>query len=83
MTISSIERGARAGLPIARFMQAYLPLPVAHWLIKLGMVYVRLDFDMTHEAISADGVRCERVIPQNSPKSKVLPYLHGVVSFLD
>jgi epsilon-lactone hydrolase len=77
MTISSIERGARAGLPVARFMQSYLPLPVAHWLLKLGMGHVRLDPDMTREAISADGVPCEWVNPQNSPKNKVLLYLHG------
>jgi epsilon-lactone hydrolase len=77
MTISSIERGARAGLPIARFMQTYLPLPAAHWLLKLGMAHVRLDFDVTHEAISADGVPCEWVDPPNSPKNKVLLYLHG------
>ena len=77
MTISSIERGARAGLPIARFMQAYIPLPVAHWLLKLGMAHVRLDVDVTREAVSADGVPCEWVKPQNSPKNKVLLYLHG------
>ncbi len=77
MTISSIERGARAGLPIVRFMQAYIPLPVVHWLLKLGMAHVRLDFDVTREAISADGVRCEWVNPQNSAKNTVLLYLHG------
>jgi epsilon-lactone hydrolase len=77
MTISSIERGARAGLPIVRFIQAYMPLPAAHWLLKLGMAHVRLDADVACEAISADGVRCEWVTPQNSAKNKVLVYLHG------
>jgi epsilon-lactone hydrolase len=77
MTISSIERGARAGLPIVRFMQAYIPLPVAHWLLKLGMGHVRLESDVRREAISADGVPCEWVKPQNSPENRVLLYLHG------
>ena len=77
MTTSSIERGVRAGLPIVRFMQAYIPLPVAHRLIRLGMANVRLDFGVTREAISADGVPCDWVNPQNSTRNEVLLYLHG------
>ncbi|MBN1888510.1 MAG: alpha/beta hydrolase [Thermoflexales bacterium] len=77
MTISSVERKARAVLPVVRFMQAYLPLPVAHWLLKQSMARLRLDYDVTREAVSADGVSCEWVIPQNSPTGQVLLYLHG------
>ena len=77
MTISPIERKARAGLPFIRFMQAYLPLPVARWLLKQGLASVRLDYDMTRESVSADGVPCQWIIPPNSPKDPVLLYLHG------
>jgi monoterpene epsilon-lactone hydrolase len=77
MTISSVERKARAGLPIARFMQAFLPLTVSRWLLKLGMARVQLDVDVTCEAVSAEGVPCEWVIPQNRSTNQVLLYLHG------
>lgn len=77
MTISFVERKARAGLPVIRFMQAYLPLSVAHWFIKQSRAHLRLDYDVTREAISADGVPCEWVIPRNSPAEPVLLYLHG------
>ncbi len=78
MTVSSVERRTRAGLPFVRFMQAYLPLPIAHWLLKQGMAHVHLDdFDGTHDAVSADGVPCSWIVPRNSPKDQVLLYLHG------
>lgn len=77
MTISSIERKARAGLPVLRFMQAYLPLPVAYWLLKRSLANVRLDFDVTREVVSADGVPCEWIIPPDSSTDRALLYLHG------
>jgi acetyl esterase/lipase len=78
MAVSSVERMTRAGLPFVRFMQAYLPLPIAHWLIKQGMAHVHLDnFDGTHDAVSADGVPCSCILPRNSPKDQALLYLHG------
>ena len=77
MTISSVERKARAGLPIARFMQVFLPLKVSRWLLKQGMARVKLDADVTREAVSADGVPCEWVIPKSSTTDQVLLYLHG------
>ena len=77
MTISSAERKIRAGLPLVRFMQTYIPLPVAHWLLKQGMARVPLDAGVIREAVSADGVPCEWLIPQNSPADHVLLYLHG------
>ena len=77
MTISSTERKIRASLPITRFMQTYIPLPVAHWLLKQGIARVRLDADVIREAVTADGVPCEWIIPQNSPTDQVLLYLHG------
>ena len=77
MTISSTERKARAVLPVVRFMQAHLPLPVARWLLRQSMAHLRLDDDVIREAVSADGVSCQWVIPQNSPTDQVLLYLHG------
>jgi acetyl esterase/lipase len=58
-------------------MQAYLPLPVAYWLLKQGLAHVRLDFDVTREAVTADGVPCEWIIPQNGLTDQVMLYLHG------
>lgn len=77
MTPSSIERNIRAQLRFARLLPAYMPLPVARWLIKQGLARVRLAADVTREAVSADGVACEWLIPQNSPNDHVLLYLHG------
>jgi len=77
MTTSSIERKARAGLPIIRFMQVFLPLKVLRWLLKKGMAHVQLDADVTREAVSADGVPCEWIISKQSKTDQVLLYLHG------
>jgi acetyl esterase/lipase len=77
MTISSTERRIRAGLPIIRIMQTCIPLPLAHWLLKQGIARVRLDADVTREAVAADGVPCEWIIPQGRPTDQVLLYLHG------
>jgi monoterpene epsilon-lactone hydrolase len=71
------ERKVRAGLPIIRFLQSCLPLPISHWLLKQSMVRVCLDAAVTREAISADGVPCEWIIPRNSLPDRVLLYLHG------
>ena len=77
MTISSTERRIRASLPITRFMQTHIPLPVAHWLLKQGMARVQLHADVIREAVAADGVPCEWLIPQDSPTDQVLLYLHS------
>lgn len=77
MTISSVERKARASLPIIRFMQVFLPLKVSRWLLKRGMSRVQLNVDMSRKAVSADGVPCEWIIPQDSATDQVLLYLHG------
>src|SRR5512140_2316535 len=77
MTPSSIERRIRAQLPLIRFFQAYMPLPVSRWLLKQGLARVRLPADMPHQAMSADGVPCDWFIPPGSPKEQALLYLHG------
>jgi monoterpene epsilon-lactone hydrolase len=77
MTHSSVERKIRTGLPIVRFLNGFLPLPATRWLLNLGIARLRLDSNITREAVSADGVPCEWLVPQNSPKDQVLIYLHG------
>jgi len=77
MTISFNERKIRASLPMIRLIQRVLPLPVANWLIKLGVARVRLDDDLIREAVTANGVSCEWITPKTSPTDKVLLYLHG------
>jgi len=73
----SIESKVRASLPIVRFLQSSLPLPLSSRLLRRSMTRVRLDAAVTREAISADGVACEWIIPQNSLPGRVLFYLHG------
>jgi epsilon-lactone hydrolase len=58
-------------------MQAYLPLSVARWAEKRSAMRVSLPAGIIREVVSADGVPCEWLIPQNSPKDQVLLYLHG------
>ena len=74
---SSVERKIRARLPAIRFLQAYMPLAASRWLLRQGMARVRLAAAVTREAVSADGVSCERLTPKNSPADQVLLYLHG------
>lgn len=72
-----IERKIRANLPFVRFLQSWMPLPVSTWLLKKSMARVRLGAAVTREAISADGVPCEWIIPKNNLPGQVLLYLHG------
>jgi acetyl esterase/lipase len=58
-------------------MQAYLPLSAAKWLNQQSVKRVRLGPDAEREAVFADGVPCVWIIPDDSPKDKVLLYLHG------
>jgi len=77
MTVSTAERNIRAMMPILRFFIAYLPLSVARWAEKRSATRVHMPADITHEVVSADGVRCEWLIPKDSAKDQVLLYLHG------
>jgi monoterpene epsilon-lactone hydrolase len=43
----------------------------------LGLRRVRLEAGVKRESVSANGVPCEWLIPQNSTKDRVLLYLHG------
>jgi epsilon-lactone hydrolase len=77
MTSTSIERQIRALFPVIRFMQAYVPLSVSQWLLRQSITRIRMAADVTREAVSADGVACEWLIPQNSPRDQALLYIHG------
>ena len=77
MTLSSVERRIRAGLPVIRFLQARLPLRWTRRPLRQATARVRLPADVTRQAVSADGVPCEWLIPQNSPQDQALLYLHG------
>ena len=77
MKTSFTEIKIRAGLPLTRFMQGYLPLSAANRLIKLGSARVQLDGDVTRESVDANGVPCEWIITQHSQADRVLLYLHG------
>lgn len=77
MEIPFIELRIRASLPFLRFMQSFIPLPLSNWLIKQGIARMRFDADVIRETVNVDGVLCEWIIPQNSPKDLVLLYLHG------
>lgn len=77
MPPSPIERKVRATLPIVRFMQVNLPLRWSGWLTRQGLAQARLPAGVVRQSVSADGVPCEWVIPQDSPQGRVLLYLHG------
>ncbi len=77
MTISRMERGIRAGLPVVRFMQTSIPLPLARLLLKQSMAHVRLSADAVRQTLVADGVPCQWVFPAGGPSDQVLLYLHG------
>ncbi len=77
MEISLAERNARRMLPIIRFMQTGLPLPLAQRLNRMGAAHPRLNAGITHAACSVDGVPCAWITPANSRPDAVLLYLHG------
>jgi epsilon-lactone hydrolase len=78
MTMSSAERKIRRrALPLTRFFQAYMPLAIADRGLKLGTAQVRLPSGITRESVSADGVPCDWLIPDGSPRNQALLYLHG------
>lgn len=77
MEISDTERKIRSALPFTRFITAYLPVSIAQWVIEKTASRAKLPVDIRRETVTADGVPCEWLIPDNSPPNKVLLYLHG------
>ena len=77
MTPSAVERRIRAGLPVIRFLQTRLPLRWTSRPLRAATARARLPADVRRETALADGVPCEWLIPQNSPRDQALVYLHG------
>ncbi|NJD59150.1 MAG: alpha/beta hydrolase, partial [Anaerolineae bacterium] len=71
------ERKIRAGFPLIRFLQSYVPIQLAQWALKRSMANVQLDANVRRESTLADGVPCEWLIPESHSKDRVLLYLHG------
>lgn len=77
MEPSSAECSIRRMLPVIRFMQTGLPLPLAQRLNRMGTAHPRLGEGVRRDAVLADGVPCEWITPANSREDAVLLYLHG------
>lgn len=67
----------RAGLPVIRFLNGYLPLSLSRWLIARSVARLRLPVTISHEAISIGGAPAHWLIPRDSARDRVLLYLHG------
>ncbi len=77
MTVTPAEKRIRAGLPIVRFLNAYLPIGLTRRLIAPGAARAQLPEGIGRERASADGVPCDWIIPADSAANRVLLYLHG------
>lgn len=77
MTISPVERKTRSILPLVRLMQTTIPLPFTRWFLARSLKNVHLSADISREAVSADGVPCEWIIPLSGSTGQVLLYFHG------
>lgn len=77
MTNLSAERKIRAGLPIIRFMQNFLPGALSNRLTRIGVSRVQLDCGVVREVVNADGVACDWIIPPDFKPDRVLLYIHG------
>ncbi|MCX7669730.1 MAG: alpha/beta hydrolase [Anaerolineae bacterium] len=77
ITPSAAERRIRAGLPVIRFLQTWLPVRWSRGPLRAATARARTPADVTRQAVSADGVPCEWLIPQGSPPHRALVYLHG------
>jgi monoterpene epsilon-lactone hydrolase len=77
MAISDAEPKIRSRFPLIRFLQAYMPLSILRWLLKLSVRHTRLEAGVQRQQVLADGVACEWIIPPGAPEDRVLLYLHG------
>jgi acetyl esterase/lipase len=77
MAISDAEQKIRSRFPLIRFLQAYMPLSISRWLLKLSVRQVRLEAGVQREQVLAHRVACEWIIPPGAPGDRVLLYLHG------
>jgi monoterpene epsilon-lactone hydrolase len=72
-----LERAIRRRLRLLRLVQAYVPASLSGRLLKPAVARTRLPAGVVRQAVSADGVACEWLIPQGSPTNQALLYLHG------
>ncbi len=77
MSIPLAERMVRASLPLIRLLQRVMPLRTANRFLKRSVAHIRPGAEVMHEAVNADGVHCEWIIPKGSHTGQVLLYLHG------
>lgn len=77
MAISSAEKRIRAGLALTRILNAYLPVSIAQWVIRKSTERVSLTDGIQREAVNANGVPCEWLIPKAGRDEWVLLYIHG------
>ena len=75
MVSSLNEQRMRRMLPVLRLIVGYVPMRVMRHLQGWGEH--PLPGDIRREAVNAEGVRCEWLIPERSASDKVLLYLHG------
>jgi len=64
-------------LPVIRVLQTRLPVRWTRGPLRRAAVRARVPADVGREAVLADGVPCEWLIPQDSPADRALLYLHG------
>lgn len=77
MTQSAIEEKIRSTLPITRWITAYMPVKLMQWIIEKTVSRAKMPDGVTQQPVTANGIPCHWIIPQNSPQDKVLLYLHG------
>ena len=77
MTRSSPEQKIRAALPVIRFLQTSIPLPIARWFLDKSLKAKRLGPETIRKHLTAAGVPCQWIIPQEAQKDQVLLYFHG------
>ncbi len=83
MTDLTAEQKIRASLHVIRIMQNVLPPALANRFNKIGTSKVKLDPDITQEAISADGTPCDWLIPQTSTRTRSCFIFMAAASFTD
>jgi len=77
MAQNTVEQKIRAGLRITRLITACLPLPIARWIMRVGLKRMELPAGIRREDVVTDGVSGLWLIPDNSLPDRVLLYLHG------
>ncbi len=75
--ITPTERKIRRRLRATRLLQAYVPLSLSGKLLEAAIARAPLPADVTREAVSANGVACDWLIPRTLRGDRTLLYVHG------